>query len=51
MPKKPPTQPKTPSKILLQALQASGAGVHSDQRRKADPKAIRRDKSYKRDFS
>jgi hypothetical protein len=36
-----------PSGVLLQARLRGGAGVHADQRRRSDPKAIRRDKSYR----
>jgi hypothetical protein len=41
------TDHKLPSAVALSARLATGAGVHADQRRKADPKQLRRDKSYK----
>lgn len=41
------TQPKVASPITQAMIQRGGSGIHADQRRKADPKAIRRDKSYK----
>jgi hypothetical protein len=38
-----------PSGVLAQARLRGGAGVHTDQRRKSDPKQTRRDKTYKED--
>ena len=47
--KKTPKIDHTPSALLRSAFMRSGAGVHKDQKKKADPKQLRRDKSYKRD--
>lgn len=41
------SQPKVRSFIAMDSKLNRAAGVHADQRRKADPKQIRRDKSYK----
>jgi len=38
---------RTPSAVATAARLRGGAGVHADQRRKADPKAIRKNKDYK----
>lgn len=38
---------RTPSAVAQAARLRGGAGVHADQKRKADPKAIRKDKDYK----
>lgn len=43
------SQPQVASPVAIgMALRgSSGAGVHADQRRKTDPKVIRRDRAYK----
>lgn len=38
---------RTPSAVAQAARLRNGAGVHADQKRKADPKAIRKNKDYK----
>lgn len=41
------SQPRTGSPVAVAARLRGGAGIHADQRRKADPKTIRKDRSYR----
>ena len=45
--KKRPQQPKVRSAVAVAAFTRGGAGVHKDQKRRTDHRALRRDRSYK----